>query len=184
MKTTLKFVAAIGSLALALAHNLCAQDHATFDVGGMTFTRPAGWEWVEPTSSMRKAQFKVKDAKGEAAAEVIFFQFPGGAGTVKANVDRWLGQFQEPRDKINSNVEELTVGKTKVTYVQAEGTYSSGMPGGPKTPMKNYALVGAIISPETSRNGDIYVRLTGPKELVKSSVAEFKKMIESGPKKD
>ena len=128
---------------------------------------------------MRKAQLKVTDADGKASAEVVFFQFgPGAAGGVKANVDRWLRQF-DPRDK-DAKVEETTVGKTKVTYVQTEGTYHSGMPGGPTTPMADYGLMGAIIE---SDDGNIFVKMTGPKALVSSSVADFKKMVESGLKK-
>jgi hypothetical protein len=158
-----------------------ASDPVTFKVGELTFTRPANWEWVEVTSALRKAQLKVKDAEGKASADVVFFQFGGGAGSTKANVDRWLGQFEEGRDKINAKIEEATVGKSKVTYVSAEGTYKSGMPGGPLTPMPDYGLVGAIIE---SADGSIFVRMTGPKGLVKAATAEFKKMVESGPKKD
>jgi hypothetical protein len=184
MKTIAKAAFAVAALVLAATADIRAQDHAAFDVGGMKFTRPADWESIEPSSSMRKAQFKIKDPKTEASAEVVFFQFPGGAGTVKANVERWLGQFQEPRDKINSKVEEVKIGKVTITYVQAEGTYSGGMPGRPSPPMKDYALIGAIISSESSSAADVFVRMTGPKELVKTSAADFKKMIESGPKKD
>jgi hypothetical protein len=129
---------------------------------------------------MRQAQLKVKDADGKAA-DVVFFQFGGGAGSTKANIDRWLGQFVEGPDKVNAKVEEVTVGKTKVTYVQAEGTYKSGMPGGPLTPMPDYGLVGAIIE---SADGNVFVRMTGPKALTKASTPDFKKMVESGPKKD
>lgn len=75
---------------------------------------------------MRKAELRVRDAAKKGKAEVVFFQFgPGGAGGTQANVDRWFGQFQEPRDKIHSKVEEVTVRGHKVTYVQAEGTYQS-----------------------------------------------------------
>ena len=159
--------------------NSRAEAPATFKVGDFTFTRPATWEWVEVTSAMRKAQLRVTDADSKASAEAIFYYFgPGDGGGTKANVDRWLGQFQEPREKVNAKVEEVTVGKTKITYVQAEGTYSSGMPGGPTTPMTDYALLGAILE---SDQGSVFVRMTGPKGLVKSSVADFKKMIESGP---
>ncbi|HZV36130.1 MAG TPA: hypothetical protein VFB72_16255 [Verrucomicrobiae bacterium] len=156
---------------------LRAEDPATFKVGDFTFTRPAKWQWVEVSSPMRKAQLKIAD--GDKSADVVFYDFgPGGAGGVQANVQRWLRQF-DPRDK--EKVNETTIGKTKVTYVQAEGTFHSGMPGGPTTPMEGYALMGAIIE---SDNGDVFVKLTGPKALVEASVAHFKKMIESGPKKD
>jgi hypothetical protein len=161
---------------------LRAQEHSTFPVGEFTFTRPAKWEWVESTSPMRKAQLKVTDAASKASANVAFYYFgTGGAGGVQANVDRWLKQFAEPSDQINAKVEHTTVGNTKLTYVQAEGTFNSGAPGGPVTPMPGYALLGAILE---SDKGNVFVRMTGPKDLVKSSVVDFKKMIESGPKKD
>ncbi len=152
-----------------------------FSVGDFTFARPANWEWVESTSQMRKAQLKVTDAASKAIADVAFYYFgTRGAGTVQANVDRWLKQFSEPSDQINAKIEHSTVGKTKVTYVQAEGTYNSGMPGGPTTPMPGYALIGTIIE---SDSGNVFVRMTGPKDLVKSSLAEFKKMIENAANK-
>jgi hypothetical protein len=161
---------------------LRAEEHATFQAGDFTFTRPAKWEWVESTSQMRKAQLKVTDASSNGSADVVFYYFgAGGAGGVQANVDRWLKQFAEPSDQINAKVEHTNVGNTKLTYVQAEGTYKSGMPGGPSTPKPGYALIGAILE---SDNGDVFVRMTGPKELVKSAVVEFKKMIESAPKKN
>ena len=76
---------------------------------------------------MRKAQLKV--GSGEKSAEVVFFYFgEGNGGGTKANVDRWLGQFQ---DKSNPKVEDVRVGKHTVTHVQVEGTYMSGMPGRP-----------------------------------------------------
>ncbi len=168
-------------LMISMSH-LDAEEHATFMAGEFTFTRPPNWEWVESTSTMRKAQLKVTDADSKASAEVVFYYFgTGGAGTVEANVDRWLGQFAEPRDQINAKIEHTTVGKTKVTYVQAEGTYQSGMPRGPTTPNPGYALFGAILE---SDEGNVYVKMTGPKEYAKSLVAEFKKMVESGLKKD
>jgi hypothetical protein len=156
---------------------LSGEAPATFKVGEFTFARPAKWEWVKPTSSMRQAELKVADAKGKA--EVIFFHFPGQGGSTRANVDRWLAQFQEPRDKINAKTDEATVGQRKVTYVQAQGTYLSGMPGGPKTPLKDHALLGAIAE---SDQGNVFVRMTGPVETVKTAEADFKKMIESGLK--
>jgi hypothetical protein len=164
----------------ALAAGARADAPATFKVGEINFIRPPKWEWVEVNSPMRKAQLKVSDAKEKGSAEVVFFQFgPGPMGGVKANVDRWFRQFQEPREKINAKTEDVTVGKTKVTYVQAEGTYLSGMPGGTMTPMTDYALEGAIID---TADGNIFVKMTGPKVLVKASVIEFKKMVETGLK--
>jgi hypothetical protein len=158
-----------------------AESPATFKVSEFTFTRPAGWETVETTSQMRKAQFKVTDAGAKEPAEVIFYYFgAGNGGGAQANVDRWFGQFKEPKDQIKAKTEEATVSGHKVTFVQAEGTYMSGMPGGPATAKPVYALAGAIIE---SSEGNIFVRMTGPRELVKRNFPAFKKMIESASTK-
>ena len=124
---------------------------------------------------MRKAHLKV--AQGGQEAEVIFFFFgPGGGGGSQANIDRWLGQFKEPREELKSKTEQGTAGGRKVTHVQAEGTYMSGMPGGTKTAQPNSMLLGAILESDA---GNVFIRMTGPAKLVTESRAEFRKMIDS-----
>src|SRR6185436_18654538 len=158
-----------------IASTHAAEAPKSFKVGEFSFGRPATWDWVEATSPMRKAQLKVpgKDAKN---ADVIFFYFgEGSGGGTKPNVDRWLGQFEEGRDKINAKVEEQKSNNRTITYVQAEGTYKSGMPGGPTTPQPNTMLLGAILE---SGQGNVFIRMTGPADLVKSARDDFKKMVE------
>lgn len=157
---------------------LGADAPAKFPAGGMTFTRPATWTWVETTSPMRKAQLGVPGIDGKAGGEVIFFHFgQGGGGGAKANVDRWLGQFQEKGDALKSKIEEVTVRGKQVTFVRAQGTYLSGMPGGPKTPQPDTMLLGAIVDgPE----GSVFIRFTGPTALGAATEAEFRKLAESG----
>jgi len=158
-----------------------AEAPATFQVSEFTFKRPPGWEWIETSSSMRKAQLKVPSPDKKENAEVVFYYFgQGGGGGTQANVDRWLGQFQEPKEQIKAKVEAVTVNNRKVTYVQAEGTYLSGMPGGAKTPQPNTILLGAVLE---SDSGNVFVKMTGPAALTKASIAEFKQMVESALKK-
>jgi hypothetical protein len=165
-----------GSFVPALGLALAADAPATFKVGEFTFARPADWAWVESPSTMRKAQLKISSADKKQNGEVVFFYFgEGGGGGTKANIDRWLGQFEEPKEKIDSKVEEVTVNKRKVTYVQAQGTYLSGMPGGPKTPQPNTMLLGAILE---SEQGSVFIKLTAPVALAKSSQPAFRKMVE------
>ncbi|MBI5772410.1 MAG: hypothetical protein HZA89_01535 [Verrucomicrobia bacterium] len=174
----MKIIARLAPLFLALA--LAAAAPATFKVSEFTFARPAAWEWVEVSSSMRAAQLNVPAADGREPGEVVFFHFgAGGGGGTKANVDRWLSQFQEPREQLKPKIEEKTVGKTKLTYVHAEGTYSSGMPGGPKVAKPDHGLYGAIVE---GAEGSVFVRMTGPKALVKSALGDFNKMIEGALK--
>ena len=140
-------------------------------VGAFTFMVPEGWKSVTPSSSMRKAQLEI--AQGSDKAEVTFFQFGAGqGGTVAENVARWFAQFAGSEDK--RKTETVQAGSVKINYATTEGTFSSGMPGGPSTPMKDYALCGAIVeSPE----GNVFIKMTGPVALVKSSTEAFKKMV-------
>lgn len=153
---------------------------AEFAAGGLKFTRPASWTWVPSTSPMRKAELKVVDKEKKTEAEVVFFHFGAGqGGGTTANVERWYGQFGDGRDKINARSEDKTVNGMKITYVRAEGTYLSGPPMGQKTPMKDYALVGAIIEDAA---GNVFIKLTGPKDLAKAAEADFQKMVEGAKK--
>jgi len=170
---------AVVGLGMFAQVSMAADAPATFEVAGLKFKRPATWEWVETTSSMRKAQLKVTEAKTKETAEIVYFHFGGDGGGTDANVQRWLGQFVEPRDEKNTKVEKTKVGSTPVAYVRAEGTYSSGMPGGPKTPLKDHVLLGAIVE---GKEGHVFIRYTSPKALATASEKEFKAMVESALK--
>jgi hypothetical protein len=171
----LPFLAAGGLWLQAVNVSAAAAD--SFKVAGVTFKRPATWESVPTASEMRKAQLKVPGADKKESAEVVFFYFgPGGGGGVQANVDRWFNQFEGAKNKKSENV---TVGSTKVTYVEVEGTYLSGPPGGAKTALPNHALLGAIVD---GAEGAVFIKLTGPTGMAKAAAADFKKMVESGLK--
>ncbi|HYE31642.1 MAG TPA: hypothetical protein VEH27_09450 [Methylomirabilota bacterium] len=151
---------------------------ANFKVGEFTFSRPTTWEWL-PAGGMRKANLKIPGAK--ETGEVVFFEFPPGqGGAITPNVNRWLGQFEEPREKINSKVDNQEIGGKKVTFVSAEGTYKSGMPGGPTKALPNHALRGAIIESDA---GNVFIRMIVPKDGLATAEPEFKKMVESALKK-
>lgn len=145
-------------------------------VGAFAFTVPEGWKSVTPSSAMRKAQLEV--VQGSDKAEVTFFQFGASqGGSVADNVSRWFAQFPGNEDK--RKTENVQAGSVKITYATTEGTFSSGMPGGPTTPMTGYALCGAILE---SPDGNVFVKMTGPEALVKSSTEAFKKMISEAAK--
>jgi hypothetical protein len=161
-------------LALLALTFLCAfmaraEDPTTFPVGGLTFSRPADWAWVPVSTPMRKAQLKVPGEKPAEGADITFFYFgAGGGGDVQANAQRWTGQFHGPEGA--AKIEEEKVAGLKVTIVTTEGTFSSGMPSGPVTPLENYALLGAIIE---DKEGNVFVKMTGPSALVKESRKKF-----------
>lgn len=151
----------------------------TFKAGSFTFQKPANFKLKNAApGGMRAAELEFGEA-GKAAEAIFYFFGQGQGGDRKANVDRWLNAFEEPREKINSKVETKKVGGSEVTFVEAEGTYKSGMPGTPPTPKPGTKLLGAILE---SPSGNVYVRMTGPIATVKAADGDFRKMIESGLK--
>lgn len=164
----------------ALPTAVQAADPATFTVGAFTFKRPATWAWVPVTSTMRKAQLRVAnpfDPNGPGA-ETVFFNFGAGqGGNVDENISRWLGQFTDGNDKTKPVIETADFKGTKVTRVRvATGTFSSGMPGGPTTPQTNYGLYGVIMENAT---GNVFIKMTGPADLVNAASPNFEAMIQS-----
>jgi hypothetical protein len=145
-------------------------------VGAFTFTVPDGWKKVTPSSSMRKAQLEI--GQGSDKAEVTFFQFGASqGGSVEDNVTRWFAQFPGSEAKRETNT--VQAGSVKITYATTEGTFSSGMPGGPTTPMSGYALCGAILE---SSDGNVFIKVTGPAAVVKSATEAFKRMVSEAAK--
>ena len=72
---------------------------------GLTYTTPAGWKPVTTASAMRVAQFALPRAAGDAQdGELVVYYFGGSGGTVDANIERWLGQMQQPDGKPSSAV--------------------------------------------------------------------------------
>ena len=157
------------AVVLAIPAITRAEDPATFPVGGLTFTRPADWKWIAVNSPMRKAQLQVPGADAAKFADITFFHFgEGGAGGVEANAQRWLKQFSGKAGA--EKIEPQEIAGVKVTLVSTEGTFTSGMPGGPAKAMDNYALLGAMIeNPE----GLVFVKMTGPADTVKGAREKF-----------
>jgi hypothetical protein len=155
-----------------------AADAPGFEAGGFSFSVPAGWKSVQPSSSMRKAELLVPgpEGTGEAGqATITVFHFgPGQGGTVTQNVDRWFGQFGGDREAIGAATATETIGTVPVTFARARGTFQSGMPGGPTTPLEGQALLGAILE---SSNGDVYLKMTGPAPTVEKAEPAFVQMI-------
>lgn len=167
-------IAAISILSAAAISG--AEPASPIKIGAFTFTVPEGWTKVTPSSPLRKAQLEI--ARGPAKAEVTFFQFgKDEGGSAADNVARWYAQFPGSDDKhITENVQ---VGPVKITFAMTEGTFSSGMPGGPTTPMTGYALCGAILE---SAEGNVFIKMTGPNAVVKESTDAFKKMVSEAAK--
>ena len=127
-------MAAIGILALALGAD---EPKKTIEAGGLSFQAPDSWKSIPTRSTMRKAQLQVEAVQGDDfPALLVVYAFPGGAGTVEANVKRWQSQFKDA-DGNPPKIESKTVkGKNvEVTRVETSGHYKpSPFPASPPSP--------------------------------------------------
>lgn len=147
---------------------------------GLTWTAPEGWVAVEPSSPMRKAQYRVAGDGGEAEL-VVFYFGPGEGGDAQSNAERWASQFApaagtEPGEHLKMS--ELDVEGIAVTMVEVRGTYSGGMVmgGGAPTPQPGFMLLGAIAK---GPDANWFFKLTGPEATVDGQRDTFDAFVRS-----
>ena len=161
-------------LALLLSHSV----HAA----GLTFTAPAAWKSVPTSSSMRVAQYALPHAAGDTVdAELVVYYFGGSGGTVEANIERWVGQMQQPDGRPSSAAakrQSRTLNGMKVTLVDVPGTYVAEVTPGStqRHNSPNFHLRAAVI--ETA-NGPYFIKLTGPAKTVAASEKAFESFLGS-----
>ena len=143
---------------------------------GLQWSVPKRWQ-DQGARQMRVASYSIPAAQGDsepADCGVYYFGSSQG-GSVDANIDRWVGQFETGAPPSRSDRE---VNGMKVTMVQIAGTYLA--PAGPmmqSTGKKdNYRLLGAIVE---GPQGSVFFKLTGPAKTVGECEGEFNAMIES-----
>ncbi|MEO7933899.1 MAG: hypothetical protein ABIT76_12145 [Chthoniobacterales bacterium] len=161
---------------LLLAAPLFAGEPLKLTVENLTFTSPVDWVDVPVTSPMRKATWRT--SAGADAAEISFFTFgKDQGGSVNQNIQRWFGQFSESATKGESAT--VAMNHRTITFARSEGTFTSGMPGGPTTPLPDYALCGAIIETDS---GLIFIKMTGPKATVQKLEKTFTEFVTNAAK--
>jgi hypothetical protein len=150
--------------------------------GSLTYTAPPSWHTRPASSSMRVAEFVIPHVTGDAEdAELVVYYFGSGAGTVDANIERWIGQMQQPdgtatKDKAKRS--SRTVNGLQVTLVDASGTYVAEMrPGATEHFNKpGFRLRAAVV--ETPR-GPYYLKMTGPAATIGAADAAFTAFLDS-----
>jgi hypothetical protein len=132
---------------------------------------------------MRVAEFVVPKAPGDAEdAELILYYFgAGGGGSAEANIDRWIGQVEQPDgspSKSKARRTEQTINGLKVTSVDVSGTYTAEMsPGAAQHYNKpGYRLCAAMVD---TPGGAYYIKLTGPAKTVAAAQADYDKFLSS-----
>jgi hypothetical protein len=149
--------------------------------GALTFTAQPGWMVETPTSSMRKAQYRLPGSDGAADAVLVVYHFgAGGGGGVEANLERWAGQFEQPDgsdSRATMRTSTRNLNGMDVTEVDLAGTYvAETSPGsGEHVREEGWRMLAAILpAPE----GAYYAKLVGPAVTIARWQASFESFLE------
>jgi hypothetical protein len=132
------------------------------------WTKPEGWN-EQPLSEMRLGSFKVDGPDG-ASADVSVIAFPGEAGGLISNINRWRGQLQlAPLDE-----EHLSplIQRTEVDNVP---TYLVDFQTAENAPKPSRILGGVLQTADQAW----FVKMTGPPELIESQREKFLSFVQS-----
>ena len=152
------------------------------NLGNLNFSAPSEWIEESPSSPMRRAQYRLPRAEGDAEdAELVVFHFPGQGGSVQANMDRWIGQFSKEDGSAaadSAKISKRESGNVPLTILDVEGTYSPA--GGPMmrrgNPKPNHRMLAAIA--ETAL-GPWFFKLTGHKGTIGKWEKSFLQFLDS-----
>jgi hypothetical protein len=140
---------------------------------------PKSWQRTQPQSSIVEHEFLIKSGEGDEAPQARVTMMAAG-GDVKANVDRWKGQFVGG-DAAAQKSEEKKIGDWIVHLVDLSGNFKETMGGGPFSGGKvvdrpNYAMTGVILVHPEGRK--YFIKMTGPADVVKSGRKDLVQMLD------
>ena len=148
------------------------------ELAGMKSTPPADWKEETPSNAMRQAQFKLpKTEKDTADAELALFAFPGGSGSLEANLKRQVDKFAEEGRK--DKVEKIKVGGIEASYQDVTGTFmKKAFPMAKDfTKMENYRQLYVVF--EAKDGKQYYMTLLGPKDTVEKHKKGFEDFLKN-----
>lgn len=151
--------------------------------GALTAQIPEAWKKKKPSSRILDHEFAVAPAKGDENAGRLTMMLSGG--TIKMNVDRWIGQFTQPDKKATKDVAKVTEKKSddmKVTVVDISGNFkeSVGPPFRRQTvDREDYRMFGAIVQAKPFGSRAYFLKLYGPKKTMAEAEKPFMAMVES-----
>jgi hypothetical protein len=170
---TLVCLLQLGPTAPARADEMAMAD------GKLVVTAPESWKKKMPRTRIVEHEYEVPAVEGDENAGRMTVM--GAGGSIEANIDRWVAQFDLKGSKPKK--EETKIAGQKVYLVDISGTYKDTPPGaGPFSGAKpilrpDYRMLAAIIS--TEKEGNHFIKFYGPKKTVAENEDAFKKMLDS-----
>lgn len=146
--------------------------------GGLAWNATAPLVARRPSSSMRAAEYGVRE---HSDAELTVFHFGAGqGGTVDENIERWVGQLQQPDGRPSreaATIAHVESNGIPITTVDVRGTFAgmgpTGQAGAGRT---GWRMIGAIAE---GPGGMVFFKLTGPEAALDSAEQAFRELVES-----
>jgi hypothetical protein len=132
------------------------------------WTKPDGWN-EQPLSEMRLGSFKV-EGPNAASADISVIAFPGEAGGLISNINRWRGQLQLApldEDQLPQNIQRTEVDNVPTSLVDFQSAESAPKPS---------RILGAVLQ---AADRTWFVKMTGPPELIESQRQKFLDFVKS-----
>ena len=132
------------------------------------WTKPDGWS-EQSLSEMRLGSFKVDGPNG-SSADVSVIAFPGEAGGLVSNLNRWRGQLQlEPLDEnqLSQMIQRTEVDNAPTYLVDFQTAQNAPKPS---------RILGAVLQ---TADRAWFVKMTGPPELIESQRPKFLDFVKS-----
>ena len=148
-----------------------AEETTDLTIDKLKFSIPKSWKKGDVAKPLRLADFSIPAAEGDRESAELVISGPFG-GTVDANVQRWIDQFEG-----NGRAVKLTKGKApqgEYIFAEISGTYKK--PDGPPILRKSvaapgYRMQGVIL---TNSGGNYFFKLTGPDKTVAAQADAFR----------
>lgn len=134
----------------------------------LAWDAPKSWTRSDKPSPMRKATYTLPKQAGDMDAPDLAISVAGGS--VDANVDRWVQQFDE-ESKATLKKTTRKIGTWDVTIAELKGTWMGSGMGGGVPPKHGYKMIAAIVP--VSDDGKWFFKLIGPEKSVDAARGEF-----------
>src|SRR5260221_9170958 len=132
------------------------------------WTVPPGWK-ERRLSEMRLASFKAEGSNGEPA-DISISSFPGDAGGLGSNVNRWRGQVHQAvldEESLAKTMERITVNGVPVVLVDVQT---------PEGTQKPDRIIGAALR---TADRTWFVKMSGSPAMLQAQAEHFKEFVNS-----
>lgn len=143
----------------------------------LTWATPEGWTEAPPQTEAAAGMMRLIDLRfGEnGVGECYLSAIPGQAGGLEANVNRWrtqMGLAAMTAEELTQLPKKTFLGR-EATFISMDGDFKSM---GAQEANKGYRMLGLVqAAPEFT----LFVKMTGPKDLVAKNEAAFEQFCQS-----